>query len=184
MLSFEDACRSGEAVAGDVRGEQAVGRRFGGMELFGVGGVAQELPETGRLCPGRPEGVEHGLSVGAEQAGDRGCGSQRACGPGGVKGMVMGAAEVGTDPDSGLVARHCGDQQVPARSPGLLRGGECCGEHHGRRMEDRPVVNVVLLHHVRRSPVYQRGEEGRDTPARDQDLTGTIGRSHDLRETL
>ncbi|CAA9444072.1 MAG: hypothetical protein AVDCRST_MAG14-210 [uncultured Rubrobacteraceae bacterium] len=37
---------------------------------------------------------------------------------------------------------------------------------------------------MRRGPVYQRGEEGRGAPARDQDLTGTIGRSHDLRETL
>jgi hypothetical protein len=42
---------------GEVGSEEAVGGGFGGVELLGVGGVAQELPQPGRLGTSRAERV-------------------------------------------------------------------------------------------------------------------------------
>jgi hypothetical protein len=182
LLAFQDTGGAGQPVAGEIGGEEAVGGGLGSVELLGVRGVAEKLPEPGRLRPGRPEGVEHSLSVGAEQACDGGRRGERARRAGGVEDLVVGATEKGPDPDTGLVAHDRCGYEVPARGPGLLGSGERGGENYGRRVEDGFVVDVVLLYDVRGCSVHQRGEEGSGPPARDQYLARTFVRAHRLRE--
>src|SRR5918999_513863 len=108
LLTFEDTGGPGKPVAGDVRGEEPVGRCFAGVQLLRVGRIPEELPEPGGLRPCRTEGVEHDLVVGAEQVGDGGRRGERARRSGRVEDPVVRAAQVGADPDPGLVANYRG----------------------------------------------------------------------------
>src|SRR5918997_3816634 len=184
LAAFEYACRPGEAVPGHVCGEHSIGRRVGSVELRRVGGVPQELPEACGLRPGRPEGVEHGLFVRAEQVGDGGRRGERPRGPGSVEDLIVGAAKVGADSDPSLVTHYRGGYEVSARSPGLLRGRKGSREYYARRVEDGAVVDVVLLDHVRGGAVHEGGEEGGGVPARNQDLARPVARTHRLRKPL
>ncbi len=172
-ISLEDLFRAGEAVAGEVGGEEAVGGGLGGVELLRVGRVAQELPQPGRLGPGRAERVERRLFIGAE----------RARRPGRVEDSVVGSAEKAPDPHPRLVADDRGGEELPSRGPGLLGRGERGREDDGRRVEDGGVVQVVLLDDVRGCAVDERGEERRGAPARGQVLARPPGGAHLARET-
>ena len=183
LISLQDAGRAGEPVAGEVGGEKTVGCGLCGVELLGVRRVAQELPQPGGLRPGRTERMEHDLFVSAQKVGDGGRG-ERARRPGRVEDLVVRTAEVASHPHPGLVAGHRGGDQVSSRGPGLLGCGEGGREDHGRRVENRGVVEVVLLDNVRRGAVHERGEERRGAPARDQDLARPFGRSHGLGESF
>ena len=59
LLALEDALRAGEAVPGEEGGGQPVGGGLGGVELLGIGGVAQELPQPRGLRAGRADRMEH-----------------------------------------------------------------------------------------------------------------------------
>ncbi len=149
LRPFQNAARPREAVPGEVGGEQPVGCCFGRVELLGVGGVAQELPEPGRLSTRGAQGVQHRFFVGLQEVGDRRRRGDRARRAGGVEDLVVAPSQKGTDPDPGLIAGHAGRDEVSSRGAGLLRRGQGGGEHYGRGVEDRPVVHVVLLDDVR-----------------------------------
>ena len=50
--AFEDALRAGEAVVREIGSEEPIRRSLGGVQLLRVGGIAQELPESGGLRAG------------------------------------------------------------------------------------------------------------------------------------
>ena len=59
LRALQDAPGAGEAIARQEGGRQPVAGRLGGVQLLGIGGVAQELPQPGGLRPGRADGIEH-----------------------------------------------------------------------------------------------------------------------------
>ena len=132
---------------------------MGGVELLGVGRVAQELPEAGRLGAGRAEGMQHPLGRKPEQMAGGGSGGEGPRGAGGVEGPVVRAAEELADPDADLVADDRGRQQLATGPAERLRHRQGRREDDGGGMEDRAVVHVVLLGEMRGGRVHHRGEE-------------------------
>jgi hypothetical protein len=128
--------------------------------------------------------VLHAIGVEPQQVADRCRGRQRARGAGGVKDLVVRSAEELADADADLVARHHGGEQLAARASERLGHGQRGREHHGRRVEHRAVVHVVLLGEVRRGRVDHGGEQRARAPAGDQHLRAAVERPHRAREGL
>ena len=182
LRALEDAARAGEAVGAPGRPRVEPGRGgVRGVQLLGVGRLAQELPQPGRLRAGRAERVQHLLGRQPQQLAHRRRRGQRAGGAGGVEDLVVRAAEELADADADLVAGHRGREQLAARAPQRLRHRQRRRKHHRGRMEHRAVVHVVLLGHVRRRGVDRiAATSGLRAAAVDQDLARAVGRAHAL----
>ncbi len=184
LLAFEDVLRAGQAVFRQVGRKQAIGGGLGGVQLFGVGGVAEELPEAGGLGAGTAQQMGELLLIEIHQLAHRHSGGQGADGRGGVEDAVMRAAEEFADANARLVAGDRGHQQVAAGFAQVLRGRQRRREHHGGRVQHGAVVQVVLLHQVRTGAVHQRGEIGAAALAVDEDARRPFRRAHLLRIAL
>ncbi len=134
LLAFEDVLRAGQAVFRQVGRKQAIGGGLGGVQLLGVGGVAEELPEAGGLGAGTAQQMGELLLVEIHQLAHRHSGGQGADGRGGVEDPVMRAAEEFADANARLVAGDRGHQQLAARFAQVLRGRQRGREHHGGRV--------------------------------------------------
>src|SRR5260221_13847313 len=122
--------------------------------------------------------MEHRWRVSAKHTCHACCGSERPRRSRGVKYPVMRAAEKCADPNTRLIAHDCSDHHIAPRCPCMLRCREDGGEHDGCRMEDRSIVDIILLHHMRGGPVYQGSEQRRGAPARGQDFARAIAWTH------
>jgi hypothetical protein len=183
--AFEDVQRAGETVGGQVRRREPGHGGVRAVQLFGVGALAQKLPQAGSLRTGRTERMRHLLGREPQQMAHRGRGRQRAGGAGGVKDLVVRAAQKLTDADADLVAGHRCRQQLTAAAPKCLRHRERRRKHHRRRVEHRAVVHVVLLGHMRRGGVDCRGHQRAGAATVDQHLGRSIARplrQHDPRD--
>ncbi|KAG0760623.1 hypothetical protein G6F22_019080 [Rhizopus arrhizus] len=89
LRTFQDVAGAGEALARQIRGSDAVGCRLGGVQLLGIGGVAQELPKTCGLGAGRAQRVQHLFRRQLEQVAGGDCGGQGARRAGGVEDLVV-----------------------------------------------------------------------------------------------
>ncbi len=182
LRAFQNLFGAGKALAGQIGRGQAVGRRLGGVQLFRVGGVAQEFPQAGGLGAGGTEGVQHLRRRQPQQAPDRGGRRQRAGGAGGVEDLVVRAPQEFADPDTDFIAGHRRCQQFAAAAAERLRHRQRRREHHGGRMEHRAVVDVVLFGEMRSCRVDHRREQHRGMAARNQHFGGAVGRPHLARE--
>ena len=184
LLAFKNVLRPGQPVSGQVGGQQTIGRGLGGVQLLGVGGVTQELPQSGRLGAGAAQQVGKLLLVEVQQLAYRHGGSQGADGGCGVEDTVVRAAEEFANADARLVTGHRGQDQLAPALAQVLGGGQRGGEHHGSRMQHRAVVQVILLDQMRAGTVDQGGEIGRAGLTVDQNLRFAAGRPHLLRIAL
>jgi hypothetical protein len=82
----------------------------------------------------------------------------------------------GTDAD--LITDHRCRDEIAARRAEILGKRKGGRKHHGGGMEDRTVMDIVLLGNVRRGGIHQGSEERRSHCARGQDLSATDGRAH------
>ena len=119
--AFEDALCARHPFAGKAGREETVRRCLGGVQLLGVGRVAQELPESRGLRPRRPQRLLGPVGVEAEELRGGGGGRQGSGRAGGVEHRVVRSAEEFAHADPGLVARDGGEEQLLARL--LLRLG-------------------------------------------------------------
>src|SRR5690606_38137623 len=103
---------------------------------------------------------------------------------GGVKDAVVRATEEFANANARLVAGDRCDEQVATGFAKILRGSQRSREHHGSRVQNRTVVQIILLHQMGAGSVYQRSEIGRTAAAADQDARRTRSRSHLLRVAL
>ena len=175
LRSFEDVRRAGQAVGRQVSGGQASGRGVRGVQLFGIGGVTQKLPQSRGLRAGAAECVQHHFGRQAQQPPHRGRRSHRARGAGGVEHLVVRAAQKFADTDADFVAGHAGHQQIAPAGAQRLRHRQRGREDHRRRVEDRAVVHVVLFGEMRGRGVDRRGHHRAAAAAVDQHLAGTVG---------
>ena len=178
LRTLEDAARPGEPFEREIGRHQAAGGGVGGVELLGVGRVAQELPEAGRLGAGRAEGMQHPLGRQPQQMAGGGRGGEGPGGAGGVEGPVVRAAEELADPDADLVADDRSRQQLATGPAEGLRHGQRRRKDDRCGMEHRAVVHVVLLGEMRGRRVHHRREQGRAAAAADQDLRRALVRPH------
>ncbi len=142
-----------------VGGGQAIGRGLGGMQLLGIGRIAQELPQPCGLRAGRAQRMEHLLSVQAEQAAHRDGGGDecrpcRWCGK-----SVVRAAQEFADADADFVAGDRRREQVRPERRQRLGDGERGREDDGGGMENRAVMHVVLLEHMGCRRIDHGGEQ-------------------------
>jgi hypothetical protein len=184
LRPVEDPARARHAFAGEEGGEKPVRGGFRGVQLLRVGGVAEEFPEAGGLRSGGAERLSRPLRVEPEELRSRRRGGEGARGAGGVEDGVVGAPEKFADADSRLVAGDRGEEKILAGALLGLRQGEDRGEDDRSRMEDGPVVHVVLLHYMGRRPVDQGGEVRARSGAIDHHLARAPGRSGLPRESL
>ncbi|MNN15359.1 hypothetical protein D3C81_1284610 [compost metagenome] len=178
LPAFEDLLRAGEARARQPGRLQAVGRGLGGVQLLGIRGVAQELPQARGLRAGRAQRLVDAFGIQVVELGHRGRGGERADGARGVEHGVVRAAHELADADAGLIAGDRRQQHLGAGLAFGLRRGDDGREHHRGRVQHRAVVHVVLLDHVRRSAVDQRGEVGRGAAPVDQHFGVALARPH------
>jgi len=95
-------------VARGIGGGDAVHGRFGGVQLFGIGRIAQEFPQPGCLRAGAAQGVPGGLAVQFKQVAHRHGRGQGAGGGGGVENAVMARTQEFADANAAFVAGHHG----------------------------------------------------------------------------
>ena len=178
LRTFEDLRGAGETIARQPRRHQAGAGCMGRVQLFGIGGGAQELPEPGRLGAGGPEGMLHLRGVQPQQVARRCRGSERAGRTRGVEYLVVRAAQKLSDADADFVARHRRRQQARAACADRLRQRQRHRKYHRRRMEHRAVVDIVLLGHMRRRGVDHRRKVRAGLAAAHQHFGRTGARPH------
>jgi len=105
---------------------------------------------------------------------------ERAGGAGGVKDLVVRTVQELADADPHFITRHRRHEQLGAAPPERLRHRERRREDHGRRVEHRAVVHVVLLDEVRGGRVRHRRHERAGACAMHEDLARALGRTHAL----
>ena len=184
LLAFEDPLRAGESFARQASREQAVGGCLGGVELLGVGSVAQEFPKPRGLRARRAERTLGAVGVEFEELGGRRRRGERARRPGRVEHRVMRAAEELADADARFVTGDRRQQELPARSLLRLRQGQHRGEHHRTGVQHRSVVHVVLLDDVRGCAVDEGGAPRAATAPIGEDFAGPRRRPRLPRERL
>jgi len=118
------------------------------VQLLGVGRIAEELPQPGRLGAGAAEQVDELCLVEAQQLAYAHSSGQGADSGRGVENAIVRTAEELTDADARLIAGDAGQQQFLARLAEVLGRCQHGGEHHGGRVQHRTVVQVVLLYQV------------------------------------
>ena len=91
LRPFQNVARTGQAFSRQASGSQSRGGSVGGVQLLGVGGIAQKLPQPSGLRAGRAQGVQHGGRVQAQQAPGRSRCRHRARSARGVKHLVVRA---------------------------------------------------------------------------------------------
>ncbi len=172
--ALKDVGRALKTVGGELGGHQAVRGGHRRVELFRIGGVAQEFPQAACLRARRAERIQHLRRRQTKQtpSGRRsGHGAGRASG---VKHLVVRTAEKLSDANAHLVTRHCRRDELTPRRAVRLRQRKRYREHHRRRMKYRAVVHIVLLGEVRCGAVHHRGKIWRRAGAVDQDLARII----------
>ena len=148
LLTFKDIARAGQPIGRKVSRQQAVRRRLGRVQLLGVGGIAQKLPQPGGLGAGAAEQVDELLFVEVEQLAHRDRCRQGADRGRGVEDAVVGTAQELTDANPRLIAGHRGQQQFTARLAEVLGSGQRGGKYHSGWVQHRAVVQVILLHQM------------------------------------
>ena len=156
-----------------------------GVQLLGVGGVAQEFPQPGRLRAGRAEGVQHlrrrsGAAGGPPRRRRPACRRCRWCGrPCSASGR--GIRRRGCRPRSPRRWPPAGRAPLSAHG---LRHRQRRREHHRGGVEHRAVVHVVLLGEVRGRGVDHGRQQRAGAAAVDQHLAdGPSRRAHALRRS-
>lgn len=139
LRALEDALRAGEAVLRQVGRRDARGGGVRGVQLLGVRGIAQELPQAGRLRARRAQGMQHLRGVEPQQMADRDGGGQGADRGGGMEDPVVRTAEEFADADAGLIAGHRRGQQVAAAAAKRLRDRQRRREYHRRGWNTAPL---------------------------------------------
>ena len=176
LRPLQNVARTGQAFSRQAGGGQPRGGSVRGVQLLGVGGIAQELPQAGRLRAGRAQGVQHGGRVQAQQAPGRGGRRHRARSARGVKHLVVRASQKFAHAYAHLIARHRRHQKLTAAAAQLLGHGKRHGKHHGSRVEDRGVVHIVLLHKVRGRRIHSGRHHGAAAAAPVQHFARPLGR--------
>ena len=141
------------------------------VQLLAVGACAQKLPQPRRLRAGRAEGVLHLRRREVQQTPHGGGGGQRAGRGRGVEHLVVAAAQEFAHANADLVAGHAGRHQLGTAGANALRHRQRRRKDHGRRVEHRAVVHVVLLGHMGRGGIGQRRHHGRAAGAVAYDFT-------------
>ena len=176
MRALQNVRRAGKTITRQASGHQACRRGVCSVQLFGIGGGSQKLPQSGRLRASRAKGVLHLHRAKTQQTAHRRGSRQRAGGAGGVKHLVVRAPQKFAYPDADFITRHCRRQQLLAAAAQRLRHRQGRRKHHGGRMEHRTVVHIVLLGHMRSRCVSHGRKVGAALASIDQHFGGGIGR--------
>ena len=183
LRAFEYALGAAESILREIRGKQSIGRGFSRMQLFRIGGIAQEFPKP---WPGCRRSRRRGASVrGRGARGDPRQPRRLRCRPfQSCERFCNASAPNFTHADANFVSGNGGGEQFGAGTTDGLRDRESRRENDGAGMKCGGVVKIVLFGEIRRGGVDHGGEEWRCKAARDQDLGFAGAGAHLLREML
>lgn len=149
VAAFQDGVRPLGAGGGEAEREESGVGGEAGVQGLGVAARVEEFEESAGAAAREAEGVgEHGNGGAVQDRGGDG-GGEDARDLGGVQASGVEAVGGGQPhPDRGLVSRDGGGEDVRAGRGGVLGGGQQCGEHGGRGVDECAGVGVVEVEGV------------------------------------